>query len=175
MTELAMIVAVSQNDVIGKNNALPWEIPADLLNFKEITLGDGNNAVIMGRRTWESIGRALPKRLNIVVTSGEPIAVEGVVTVGSPDEAIAAAKAANCDKAFIIGGEQLYKEFKFKVAELFVCQVMMAVDYTPEDTIARFDHAVDYVRWRRIEAKEGVTWCNANPGLEYSFERYVRR
>ncbi|KPK54346.1 MAG: hypothetical protein AMJ63_03395 [Myxococcales bacterium SG8_38_1] len=102
---LAMIVAVARNAVIGKAGDLPWHIPEDLKHFKKTTSG---HAIIMGRKTHESIGRALPKRRNIVVTrSGATF--EGCETATSLDEAIALARATDpCP--FVIGGASLYLE-----------------------------------------------------------------
>jgi len=102
---LALIVAVARNGVIGKAGDLPWRISEDLRHFKKTTRG---HAVIMGRKTHESIGRALPKRRNIVVTSSGA-AFDGCETAGSLDEAIALARTTDpCP--FVIGGASLYLE-----------------------------------------------------------------
>ena len=100
---LAMIVAVSRNGVIGRAGDLPWHIPEDLEHFKKTTLG---HAIIMGRKTHESIGRALPKRRNIVVTRSEAT-FDGCETAQSIDDAIAMARSTDpCP--FVIGGASLY-------------------------------------------------------------------
>ncbi len=98
-----IIAAVANNGVIGKTGTIPWDIPADLRHFKELTMG---STVIMGRRTYESIGRPLPGRQNIVVTSTQK-AIEGCQIAGSLAEALALAENG---KAFVIGGAMLYED-----------------------------------------------------------------
>jgi len=88
VTELAIIVAVAENGVIGNDNALPWRLPEDLQNFKRITMG---KPVVMGRKTYESIGKPLPGRTNIVVTRNVSFRAEGVLVAHSIDEALAMA------------------------------------------------------------------------------------
>lgn len=102
---LALIVAVARNGVIGRGGGLPWHLSEDLKHFKRTTLG---HAVIMGRRTHESIGRPLPKRRNIVVTRSGA-ALEGCETASSLDEALELARATD-DCPFVIGGASLYEE-----------------------------------------------------------------
>ena len=106
---LSLIAAVGTDWVIGINNTLPWHSGADLRRFKSLTTG---NTVIMGRRTYESIGRFLPKRFNIVVSRQLVLPkTNGGMSVGSLTEAIATAKATiPAGNIFIIGGEQLYKQ-----------------------------------------------------------------
>lgn len=105
-TTLTLIAAVARNGVIGQDNRLPWHLPADLKHFKALTTG---HAVIMGRKTWQSLPekfRPLPGRQNIVVTRNAGYAAEGAVVVGS---LLAAMTAATGDEAFVIGGAELYK------------------------------------------------------------------
>ena len=83
--KLALICAVAENRTIGRNNSLPWHLSEDLKYFKRITMG---NSIIMGRKTWESIGRALPGRTNIVITSNTDYEAEGVKVVGSLEAAL---------------------------------------------------------------------------------------
>ena len=85
--KLALICAMSENRVIGRDNGLPWHLPADLQYFKSTTMG---NCMIMGRNTWESIGRALPGRTSIVITSKPGYQAEGAELVGSLEQAVAA-------------------------------------------------------------------------------------
>jgi dihydrofolate reductase len=101
----SLVVAMSRNRVIGRGNRLPWRLPADLAYFKRVTLG---HPVIMGRRTWESIGRPLPGRKNIVVTRDRGYEARGAVVVGSLEEAWQAAGEA--DEACVIGGTSLFEE-----------------------------------------------------------------
>jgi dihydrofolate reductase len=100
---LSFIVAMAKNRVIGRDNALPWKLPEDLRHFKATTLG---HPIVMGRKTWESIGRPLPGRQNIVVTRNRGFQAPGAVVVHSLDEALAAATPA--EEVFLIGGAQLY-------------------------------------------------------------------
>lgn len=101
--KLTAVVAASDNDVIGSNNALPWHLPADLAHFKRITMG---KPVLMGRRTWESIGKPLPGRLNLVLSRGD-FAAPGVVAVASLEEA--RARAAPAEELMIIGGAAVFE------------------------------------------------------------------
>lgn len=103
---LALILAVARNGVIGKAGGLPWHLPEDLKHFKRTTSG---HAIIMGRKTYESIGRPLPKRRNIVVTRQTELELPGCERAASLDEAIALARTSDpCP--FIIGGASLYEE-----------------------------------------------------------------
>jgi dihydrofolate reductase len=102
---LEFVVAVSENDVIGRANALPWYLPADLRRFKQITLG---KTVLMGRKTHESIGKALPGRLNLVLTRSAPQLPDGVVAVSSIDEARRASGPGSV--LMVIGGGDVYRQ-----------------------------------------------------------------
>ena len=102
---LTIIAALSRTRVIGKNNQLPWNIPDDLKNFKKLTTG---NTVIMGRKTFESIGRPLPNRHNIVITTSLH-KTEGIEIAHTIQEAIEKAKARN-KEAFVIGGATIYEQ-----------------------------------------------------------------
>ena len=101
----SLVVAKATNGVIGRENRLPWRLPADLAYFKRVTMG---HPVIMGRRTWESIGKPLPGRLNIVVSRNRAFHAEGATVVGSLDEAWRAAGGA--EEACVIGGTSLFAE-----------------------------------------------------------------
>ena len=102
---LSMIVAVAENGAIGARNQLLWDLPRDMKHFRETTQG---HAVIMGQRTYESIGRPLPKRLNIVVSNVPDLKIEGCTVVGSPEQAIEVARASGETEAFVIGGGMIY-------------------------------------------------------------------
>ncbi len=103
---ISLIVAHDLNRVIGNENKMPWHIPNELAYFKEKTMG---KAIIMGRNTFESIGRPLPGRLNIVISRNTEYKVEGVTVVHSIKEAIEMAKEYH-EEVMIIGGEQIFKE-----------------------------------------------------------------
>jgi len=102
---VCLIAALAANRVIGRNNTLPWHLPADLARFKALTMG---HPVVMGRKTYESIGRPLPGRRNLVITRNRGYNAPGCDLVHSLDEAIAACRGAQ--EIFIIGGAELYRE-----------------------------------------------------------------
>jgi dihydrofolate reductase len=101
----SLVVARARNGVIGRDNRLPWRLPGDLAYFKRVTMG---HPIIMGRRTWESIGKALPGRRNIVVSRNPEYRAEGAVVVGSLTEAWRAA--GDAEEACVIGGTSLFAE-----------------------------------------------------------------
>jgi len=119
--ELILIAAVAANGVIGRDNAIPWQIPGEQTRFKEITLG---HCLIMGRKTWQSLGRALPGRRNIVVTRDMSFAALGAEIAHSLDEALAAA--AQAEKIFVIGGEQLYSAALDRADTMFLSRLEQA-------------------------------------------------
>ncbi len=121
--ELAIIVARASNGVIGRANTLPWRLRDDLQQFKQRTLGC---PVIMGRKTWESLSRPLPGRHNIVITRQADYQAEGATVVGSLSEAIAACAAA--ERAFIIGGAQIYAEALPLADVLWISEVQADVE-----------------------------------------------
>jgi dihydrofolate reductase len=102
---LSLVVAMARNRVIGRDNALPWRLPADLAHFRKVTMG---HPVVMGRRTFESIGKALPGRKNIVITHNREYAAPGCIVVNSLDEAWKAA--GNAEEVCVIGGTTLFDE-----------------------------------------------------------------
>jgi dihydrofolate reductase len=104
---ISLIVAASENDVIGSKNDIPWRLPDDWKNFKAVTM---DCPVIMGRKTHDSIGRALPGRRNIVVSRQEGLRIEGCDVVSSVEAAIELAKAENAREIFVIGGEAIFRE-----------------------------------------------------------------
>ncbi len=120
---IAAIVAMSENGVIGRDNKLPWHLPADLQYFKKTTMG---KPIIMGRKTYESIGRPLPGRCNIVVTRDAAFQAPGCVVVHTVDAAFAAAPAES-EEIFIIGGAQLYETMLPKLQRLYVTLVHATV------------------------------------------------
>ncbi len=129
MTVIALIAAVADNGVIGNCNKLPWQISADLKYFKQVTLG---KPIIMGRRTYESIGKPLPGRANIVMTRDTSWQAEGVDTAGDLTQALAmASKIADdsgVDEVMIIGGETIYCEALSKAQRLYLTRVHTQVN-----------------------------------------------
>jgi dihydrofolate reductase len=102
---VALVVAMARNRVIGRHNALPWRLPADMAHFRKVTLG---RPVAMGRKTFESIGKALPGRTNIVITHNRAFAAPGCIVAGSLDEAWNAA--GDVEEVCVIGGTTLFAE-----------------------------------------------------------------
>jgi dihydrofolate reductase len=102
---ISIIVAMASNRAIGHENRLPWHLPADLKHFRHITMG---KPIVMGRKTWESIGRPLPGRTNIVVTRDEHYTAEGCLVVHSMQEAMQAA--GDSEEVMVIGGAEFYRQ-----------------------------------------------------------------
>lgn len=152
--KLAIIVAAAKNGVIGINNRLPWHLPQDLKYFKSVTMG---KPVIMGRKTYESIGRPLPGRVNIVITRNESWnASADVVVVHTLEAAIGAAKKqasahAGLDEAIVIGGAQIYKEALSLVDKVYLTEV----DLEPEGDA--FFAPLDQQIWLCESAVRGET------------------
>jgi dihydrofolate reductase len=120
---ISIIVAAAENNVIGREGELPWRLSDDLKRFKAITMG---KPVIMGRKTWESIGRPLPGRHNIVITRQPGFAAQGCQVVASTDEAVAAA--AGADEVMIIGGSEIYALFLPRAERVYLTRVHTAID-----------------------------------------------
>ena len=144
---LALIVAVSKNGVIGAAGGLPWHIPEDLKYFRKNTLG---HAIIMGRATWDSIGRPLPKRRNIVVSRQRDLTLEGAEVFHSLEEAIDAARAHD-DEPRIIGGATIYEAALPLATRLLLTEVQRDVE---GDT---FFPPWDANNWREVACTPGST------------------
>jgi len=157
--EIILIAAVDQNLAIGKNGGIPWDIKEDLKFFREKTQ---NSAIIMGRATFDSIGRPLPNRKNIVMTRS-PQDREGVVEVTSVEDAIDEAKIFS-KKINIIGGEYIYKEFLPIATKLIITEVGLDIDspdaYFPE--------------WSTEEWKEVSRKDSSENDIKFSFVEYLK-
>ena len=135
--KISAIVAMSQNHVIGKDNQLPWHLPADLKHFKKITMG---HHILMGRKTFESIGCALPGRLNIIITHDKNFQANDCVIVHSIDEAILAAK--ESAEIFVIGGALLFQQMMPKIDRLYLTIIHADFDgdvFFPELNVAEWE------------------------------------
>jgi len=122
--EINIIVAASENLTIGKDNDLPWKIPSDLKKFKQITTG---SIVIMGRKCYESIGRPLPGRQNIVITRNTDLTIEGCEVVNSINQALSLCKN-DSREIFIIGGAEIYKQTFSFATKLYLTEIKGNVD-----------------------------------------------
>ncbi|MDR8524967.1 type 3 dihydrofolate reductase [Shewanella fidelis] len=121
--KIAMIAAMANNRVIGKDNQMPWHLPEDLRHFKAMTLG---KPVVMGRKTYESIGRPLPGRHNIVISRQADLMIDGVTTVTSFDDAKLAA--GDCEELVIMGGGQLYEMLLSQADILYLTEIALDVE-----------------------------------------------
>jgi len=115
---LSIIAALSDNGVIGRDNALPWRLPADLARFKQLTLG---KPIVMGRKTWESLPGLLPHRTHVVVTRDRDYRAEGVMIVHSLDEAVRLAE--DVDELMVIGGAEIYRQALPLAARMYLTRV----------------------------------------------------
>jgi dihydrofolate reductase len=118
MTRIAFVVAVDRNKVIGKNGALPWRLPDDMKHVRELTIG---KPLIMGRRTYESIGRPLPQRTSIVLTRDPKFRPMGVIVARSADEALAIA--GDAPETIIFGGAEVFRQFLPMADRIYLTQV----------------------------------------------------
>lgn len=159
--KISLICAMAENRVIGRNNSLPWHLSEDLKYFKRVTMGC---CIIMGRKTWESIGRPLPGRTNIVVTTNPDYLAEGARVVHSLEEAIALAEAValidGAEEAFIIGGADLYQRALPLADRFHLTRVHAEVDGDTE--LMAFDEE----EWQEV-SREDFQHNETNP-YDYS-------
>ncbi len=164
MVQRALVVAVSANGVIGVRNALPWRLPSELRRFKELTM---NRPLIMGRRTHESIGRALPGRDNIVVTEGNVIDNPDVLTANSVEEALALAErlaiSRGASEVMIIGGAQIFEQTRPLADRIYLTRVHVEVE---GDT---FWTDLEPARWQEVESRR----CEAEEGDETDYTMLI--
>lgn len=158
---ISIIVAASANNVIGAQGELPWRLSDDLKRFKAVTMG---KPVVMGRKTWESIGRALPGRQNIVITRQADFAADGCDVVQSTDTAIVAA--GDVAEIMVIGGSQVYELFLPVAQRLYLTRVHADVDGDA------FFPVVDESQWRLArDEPHAADDCNE---FDFSFRTYER-
>lgn len=162
--EKCIIVAIADNNAIGRNNGLLWHISEDLRFFRRTTLG---SPVIMGRKTFESIGRPLPGRVNIVVSRNFSTGEE-VEVVGSIDDAFKVASDTNLERCFVIGGGQVYAQALPLVDRLIVTHVHTVID--DADT---FFPSIDTETWQVYWRSEVFT--DEETGYEFEFIEYEKR
>ncbi|UZE95535.1 dihydrofolate reductase [Alkalimarinus alittae] len=164
----SIIVAMAENRVIGRNNKLPWYLPNDLKYFKSVTMG---KPIIMGRKTFESIGKPLPGRLNLVITRNTAWQHDGVTVVHTFEEAFAKAEATalinGVDEVMIIGGDQIYQSSLDLVDRIYLTKVHAEVEGDAWFT------EVDWPQWEET-AREDFKAEGSNP-YDYSFIVYERK
>ena len=156
MTTVCMIVAATKEGIIGNGNALPWRIKEDLAYFKAKTLG---YPVIMGRKTYESIGGPLPERYNVVLTrSQEPI--EGVSLIHTP-----VIPFVNTTKVFIIGGSEVYKAYEDRIDEIYLTEVGLTVEGD-----ARLPFPIEAPTW----ILQSAEYKQSSKGVSLCFQHWMR-
>lgn len=159
--EIVLIAAVARNGVIGRENGLPWRLKADLAHFKRTTLG---HPIVMGRKTWESLGRPLPGRRNIVVTRNAQYRAEGAEVFTNVDAAIAAA---GDGTVCVIGGAELYRQLLERASKLVLTEVAAEVEGDA--------HFPDVDRQTFIEISREQHRADADNEHDYAFVEYRRR
>jgi dihydrofolate reductase len=160
---LTIIAAVAKNNALGKNNDLIWRLPADLKRFKKITLG---HHVIMGRKTFESLGRPLPNRTTIIITRNTTYKAEGCIIVNSLEDAILAAK--EDENPFILGGGEIYKQALLRADLLDL--TLVHHDFEDADT---FFPDIDFTQWIEINREDFK--ADEQHAYDYSFVRYKKK
>lgn len=159
---ISIIAAVAENNALGKDNQLIWHLPADLKRFKKVTL---NHHIIMGRKTFESLGKPLPNRTSIIITRNKNYQVEGCIVVNSLEQALEAAKAD--ENPYILGGAEIYKQAINIADELdltFVHHPFEADAFFPE---------IDTSIWKET-SREDFKADDKNK-YDYSFVTYLKK
>ncbi|QNU65858.1 dihydrofolate reductase [Ruminiclostridium herbifermentans] len=141
---ISLIFAMGKDNSIGYKNKLPWRLPADLAYFKKVTMG---KPVIMGRKTFESLGRPLPGRTNVVITRNRNFMHEGCIIVESVEKAKELTKDKEC---FIIGGAEIYDAFMPIADKMYITEIDSSFE---ADT---FFPQIDYAKWKLISSEPGV-------------------
>lgn len=161
---ISSIVAMAENRVIGKNNDIPWYLPADLKYFKKVTL---NHPIIMGRKCYNSIGRPLPKRTNIVMTRDPFFLSTGIVVAHSLEMALQIARDTDTSECFIIGGGEIYNQSMDFIDRLYVTEVDTHVEgdvFFPE---------FDLTKWELMDKEEHQ--ADEKNEFDYSFLVYHKK
>ncbi|MFZ4769761.1 MAG: dihydrofolate reductase [Ferruginibacter sp.] len=161
---ISLIVAASTNNAIGKNNQLLWHLPKDLKFFKNKTWA---MVVVMGRKTFESVNKPLPGRINIVITTKNDWKAEGVWVAKDLEDALAQAKTTNCKEIFIIGGGEIYKQIMPNADKIYMTRVHTEIE---GDT---FFPEIDESKWE-LESSEDFN-VDEKHGYDFSFQTWVKK
>jgi len=161
--KLSVIAAIAENGVIGRDGTLPWRLPADLQRFKRLTMG---HTIVMGRRTWESIGRPLPGRQMVVVSRQAAYQAEDVQVVASVDHAIQVAQEAGGKELFIIGGAEIYRHALPQASRLYITRVGADIEGDTHFPV------IDFCDWKQIESEPHQ--ADDKNDFDYCFEVYER-
>ena len=160
---ISAIVAVAKNGVIGQDNEIPWYLPADFAYFKRVTL---NHHIIMGRNCYESIGRPLPKRTNIIVTRNPFYIATGCIAVHSIAEGLKIAEQNGEEEAFIIGGGQIYEQSMHLLDKLYITEV----DLDTEGSV--FFPKIDTDEWQLVSVEKHLK--DEKNEYDYVFKVYEK-
>ena len=160
--KITIVAAIASNNVIGQKNSLPWDIPEDLKRFKQLTSG---HTILMGRKTFDSIGRPLPNRTNIVMTKDINYQKKGIEIVFDEREALNLIKDLN-QEVFIIGGSKIYELFEPWATSLIITRVLK--DYEGD----AFFPDINWNNWQ-IESKE--EFLDEKSGISCKLEEYLRK
>ena len=163
MSTITIIAAIANNNALGKDNDLIWHLPADLKRFKKVTSG---HHILMGRNTFESIGKPLPNRTTVIITRNSDYKAEGCIVVDSIEKAIDVAK--EDEQIFIIGGAQIYKQ---TIASNLVDQLDITKVHHAFDADVFFPE-IDTAIWKEV-SREGFVADEKNK-YDYSFIRYKK-
>jgi dihydrofolate reductase len=161
---LSLIVAAAENNAIGKHNGLPWYLPEDLKFFKKTTLG---KPVLMGRKTYESLGKPLPGRLNIVVSSKELKLPEGVLLFSDLAAGIERIEQEQCEEGFVIGGGQIFEAAMPQIERMYITRVHTIVP----DADAFFPN-IDHTHWKLVWQEPHQ--ADDKHSFAFTFQRYER-
>ena len=157
---VSLIVAASTNNVIGRNNQLPWNLPTDMKYFKNTTWG---MPVMMGRKTFESMGgKALAGRKNIIITRQTDWKANDVVVANSYDDALSVAKQTDCNEVFLIGGGELFKEVIGKADRIYMTRVHTVIEgdvFFPD---------IDPAKWKKVSHRD--CFADDKHAFDFSFE-----
>jgi dihydrofolate reductase len=156
---ISIIAAIANNRVIGINNTLPWHLPEDLKRFRALTMG---HHIVMGRKTFESLGRLLPGRDTVIVSRNQNYSVPGALVATSLEAALAAC--GNDNEVFVIGGAQLYREALSRADRLYVTEI--AADFDGDAHFPEVDASV----WKQVSREPHVS----SSGLHFYYVFYQR-
>ncbi len=160
--KITIVAAIASNNVIGKKNSLPWDIPEDLKRFKQLTSG---HTILMGRKTFDSIGRPLPNRTNIVMTKDNNYQKEGVEIVFDEKEALNLIKELN-QEVFIIGGSKIYELFEPWATSLMITRVLK--DF-------KGDAFFPDINWNNWQVASEQEFLDEKSGISCKLEEYLRK
>jgi dihydrofolate reductase len=160
--KITIVAAIASNNVIGQKNSLPWDIPEDLKRFKQLTSG---HTILMGRKTFDSIGRPLPNRTNIVMTKDTNYRKEGIEIVFDEREALNVIKDLN-QEVFIIGGSKIYELFEPWATSLMITRVLKDFEG---------DAFFPDINWNNWQIKSKDEFLDEKSGISCKLEEYLRK